>query len=601
MDERQEFLRYYLDELAYLRRMGKEFAHLYPKIAARLDLANGVSSDPHVERLIESFAFLTARLERRLDSELPEISGSLLGILYPNLVNPVPPLAIARFEVDPAQGKATSARLLPRHTRVFAQTREGSVCRFRTAYPVDLWPLEVVDAGLLPRAAFKSLDNRPDVASVLRIRIEPLGTSFAELDVDRLRFHLQGDATVVGTLYELLGQALAGIALVADDALTPVFLPEDALTPVGFGADEDVIPAWPHTHPGYRLLQEYLQFPAKYHFFDLDGLDRCRARQRLDVLFLFRQTSPGRLAIDRETVLLGCTPIQNLFYKTTEPIRVDQRQTEYRLVADLRREAITEIHSILSVSASSDPQKPTLEVQPFFSFRHPALDAPAAIFWHARRAPTGRADLMGTDIWLSFVDLGFRTSEPPMQVAYAHTLCTNRELAVQIPGGAELQIEDAAPVSRITCLTRPTDTAYPAIGGETLWKLVSNLSLNHLSLSNGAESLDALREILRLYNFTGSPFINRQIEGIREMRTRPVAGRIGSEAWRGFCRGTQVTLVFDESQYVGASPVLFASVLHHFFGLHAAINSFTQVVMKTLQREQEWKRWPPLAGSQPVF
>src|SRR5262245_11540502 len=160
MDDRQDFLRYYLDELAYLRRMGKEFAQLYPKVAARLELANGMSTDPHVERLIESFAFLTARLERRLDAELPEISASLLGVLCPNLVNPVPPLAIARFEVDPAQGKASSRRLLPRHAKLFAQTREGYVCRFRTAYPVELWPLEIADIALLPRSAFKVLDAR---------------------------------------------------------------------------------------------------------------------------------------------------------------------------------------------------------------------------------------------------------------------------------------------------------------------------------------------------------------------------------------------------------------------------------------------------------
>jgi len=600
MDERQEFLRYYLDELAYLRRSGREFAHLYPKIAARLELANGVSTDPHVERLIESFAFLTARLQRRLDSELPEISGSLLGILYPNLVNPVPPLAIARFEVDPAQGKATSGRVVPRHTRLFAQTREGSVCRFRTAYAVELWPVEVVDAGLFPRAAFKGLDSRPDVASVLRVRLEPLGTSFAELDLKRLRFHLQGDATVVSALYDLLAQSLAGVALVADEHTPAVILPDTAVAPVGFAADEDVIPSWPHSHPGYRLLQEYLQFPAKYHFFDVEGLDRCRATERMDLLFLFRATPPGRLSIDRETILLGCTPVQNLFAKTTEPIRIDHRQVEYRLVADHRREAITEIHSIQAVSVASDPQKPTLEIQPFFSFRHASLDEPSTAFWHARRAPTGRADLVGTDVWLSFVDLAFQPSDPPAQVVYAHTLCTNRELAVQIPGGAELQIEDSAPVSRITCLTRPTEAAYPALGGETLWKLVSNLSLNHLSLSNGEQSLVALREILRLYNFSGSPFITRQIEGIRELTARSIAGRIGSEAWRGFCRGTEIALVFDESQFVGASPVLFASVLHHFFGLHAAINSFTQVAMKSLQREQVWKRWPPLAGSQPV-
>src|SRR5262249_2929300 len=199
---------------------------------------------------------------------------------------------------------------------------------------------------------------------------------------------------------------------------------------------------------------------------------RCRATERLDLLFLFRGTPPGRVAIDRDTVLLGCTPIQNLFFKTTEPIRIDHRQAGNRLVADHRREVITEGHSIQSVSAASDPQKPTLEIHAFFSFRHASLHEPATGFWHARRAPPGRAALVGSDGWLSFGDLSFRPNEPAVQVVYAHTLCTNRELAVQIPGGAELQVEDSAPLSRITCLTRPTDTAYPALGGETLWKLV---------------------------------------------------------------------------------------------------------------------------------
>jgi type VI secretion system protein ImpG len=601
MDERDESLRYYLDELAYLRRMGQEFARLYPKIAARLEIANGLSTDPHVERLIESFAFLTSRLERRLDLELPEISATLLGVLFPNLVNPVPPLSIARFEVDPAQGKMTTGRTIPRHTRLFSQTRDGHVCRFRTAYPVELWPLAVTAVDLQPRSAHSALDRRHDVAAVLRVRLEARGTTLAELPLRRLRFHIHGEATLAGALYDLFGHALAGVALVQGNGAAPVFLPPDALTLAGFGEDEDVIPGSPASHPGYRLLQEYVQFPAKFHFFDVTGLERARQGSSLDLLFLFRQSPSARLPVEHDTILLGCTPVQNLFYRTTEPIRVDQRRVEYRLVGDLRREAITEIHSIQAVSQSSDAAKTTAEIQPFFSFRHAPGDAPHTVFWHARRASTGRADLAGSDMWIGFVDLEFRPASPPAQVVYAHTLCTNRELAVQLPAGALLQIEEAAPITRITCLARPTDTAYPAFGGATLWKLVSALSLNHLSLANGETSLDALKEILRLYNLSGSPFIDRQIAGISEMHAQPMAGRIGSEAWRGFCRGTQVTLVFDETQYVGGSAVLFASVLHHFFSLHAGVNSFTRVVMKSLQREQEWKRWAPLAGAQQVL
>jgi type VI secretion system protein ImpG len=204
-------------------------------------------------------------------------------------------------------------------------------------------------------------------------------------------------------------------------------------------------------------------------------------------------------------------------------------------------------------------------------------------------------------MWLSFVDLAFKRSSPPSQVVYAHTLCTNRELAVQFPTGAPLHLEEAAPVTRIVCLARPTDTAYPAFGGATFRQLISSLSLNHLSLGNGVESLQALRELLRLYDATKHPAIERQIEGIREMRTAPVVGRFGVDAWRGFCRGTEVTLVFDETEYVGASAYLFASVLHHFFAMHASVNSFTQVVMKRLQRDQEATRFRPLAGYQAVI
>jgi type VI secretion system protein ImpG len=601
VDERDDFLPYYLDELAYLRRMGREFAHSYPKIAARLELASGLSTDPHVERLIESFAFLTARLERRLDLELPEIGASLLGVLYPNLVNPVPPLSIARFQVDAAQDGLTTGRLIPRHTRLFAQTRDGSVCRFRTCYPVELWPVEIAGVDIAPRSAFSVLDRRHDVSSVLRIQIEQQGAKLDELDLRSLRFYLNGDSTVTSALYELMGQALCGVALASGESTEAVILKPDALVPVGFADDEDAIPSAPNSHPGYRLLQEYLQFPIKFHFFDLRQLDRRPRGSTLDIYFLFDRNPSGRLAIEKDTVLLGCTPIVNLFARTSEPIRIDHRVMEHRLVADARREAITEIHSIVSMSASADPAKPTIEVQPYFSARHTGADQPDAAFWHARRAPTGRADLSGTDMWVSFVDLGFDAASPPTHVLYAHTLCTNRELAVQLPDGAALQIEEAAPITRINCIIRPTDTAYPAVGGESLWKLVSTLSLNHLSLSDGPASLSALREILQLYNFSGNPFINRQIEGIVDLRTKPVAGRIGPDAWRGFCRGTQVTVVFDEAQYVGGSAFLFASVLHHFFALHTAVNSFTQVVMESLQRQQQWKRWPPLAGSQQVF
>jgi len=443
------------------------------------------------------------------------------------------------------------------------------------------------------------------VATVLRLQLAPRGTTLAEMKLDRLRFHLRGEAATVNALYEQLFCNVAGVALFPEKGDVPVHLPADSILPVGFGADEEVLPYPEHAHPAYRLIEEYFLFPQKYHFFDLANLDRRPAGNLLDILILLHRIPRQKMVIDRETFSLGCTPVVNLFRKTTEPIRLDQSQSEYRLVPDVRRERTHEIHSILSVSSSSNPLERSQLIDPFFSFQHRHDGGGHRAFWHAHRGPASRADLPGTEMSLSFVDLDFRPIDPPSKTVFAHTLCTNRDLAVQLRAGAELQIESAAPLHGISCLDKPTYPAYPPLEGATLWGLISNLSLNYLSLAGGEKSLEALREILRLHSFSDAPSIHQQVQGIREMETRSTVARVHHDDWRGFCYGMQITLKFDEGLYVGSSPFLLGSVLRHFFGLYASVNSFTQLVIHSLQRdsegEGEWKRWPPLAGRQQVI
>ncbi len=599
LTDQEDFLRYYHGELTYLRRMGAIFAERYPKLAGRLELSPNDCADPQIERLLESFAYLTARIQRRLDGEFPEITSALLGVLYPHLVNPIPSMSIAHFAADNTQGKKLSGFEIPRHTKLFAQTYEGLNCRFRTCYPVTLWPLEVVSAGFESKDQFEFLDHATDVATVLRLRLTAPGFKLAELPFKQLRFHLNGSSTLVSALYEMLFCNVRRVALLGEGA--PVILPNDSIRPVGFGLDEDVIPYPLHSHPGYRLVQEYFALPQKFFFFDLAELARHKCVQELDILFLMDRTPQRGLWVDKNTFMLGCTPIINLFSKTTEPIRLDHRDHEYRLVPDIRRERTTEIHSIKSVSASSNPADETTAIQPFYSFQHQATGNEPRVFWHSRRLPTGREDMPGTDLFLSFLDLDFKPDLPPRQTVFAHTLCTNRELALEVPAGANLQMEEAAPVASIQALMKPTPPAYPPLQGTTLWALISNLSLNHLSLSGGKESLEPLREILRLYSFSDRPSTFQQVNGIVEMECRRVVRRVGSDAWRGFCQGAEVTLTFDESAYMGSGAFLLASVLQRFFALYASVNSFSQLVIKSLQREGEWKRWPPMAGEQAVL
>jgi type VI secretion system protein ImpG len=603
-DAREELLRAYWRELSYLRNMGSAFAETYPKVAGRLELGADVSPDPHVERLIESFAFLTARIQQNLDSEFPEIAVELLNILHPHYLNPIPSMTVAAFEVDPRRGKLTSGHVIAKHTPLFAHAVQGeAVCRFRTCYPVTLWPVAVAEAAFESPARFPFLDAAADVVSVLRLRIESRAGALGELGLDRLRFYLNGDRIQIDALYELLFCHCAGVMLLPEGDLgrRPERLAAGALRPVGFERDEEVLPYPPFSQPAYRLVQEYFTFPQKFLFADVTGLERHGSEQAFELLILLRRVPGNWLAVDRDTFVLGATPVINLFPRTTEPIRLDHRRAEYPLVPDARRERFTEIHSILQVSGSPDARNRGRLYEPFYSFNHHLAERGQKAFWHARRQASLRKTVPGSEMVLSLVDLDFQPFQPPSETIYAHTLCTNRTLAEQLMAGALLQTDVAAPVARIVALTKPTPQISPPSDGSTLWRLVSHLSLNYLSFSTGEESLKALREILKLYCTSEHAVAHQQIQGIREMALRRTVQRVGSQAWRGFCQGTEITLTFDENAYVGGGAFLLAAVLDRFFGLYASVNSFTQLVIRSQQREGAWKRWPSRAGDQAVL
>jgi type VI secretion system protein ImpG len=601
LNNTNDLLEYYKRELTYLRKMGSSFAEDYPKVAGRLEMGIEQSPDPHVERLIEAFAFLTGRVQYNLESEFPQLATALLGTIYPQFLAPVPSMAIACLEVDPTQGGPTTGHLVPQHTPLFTQTGQGEFCRFRTGYPVVLWPLEVTYAGFESTDQFDFLDARPEVSLVLRLTIESPEGGLAEMELDKLRFYLNADSMLAHALYELLFSHVLDVALLPEESQNPVRLPHSSIQAVGFGPDEGLLPYPPGSHYGYRLLHEYFTFPEKFLFLDIHNLHGHRSENRFDILILLDQIPGSRLTIDKHTFKLGCTPIINLFKKTTDPIRLDEKRAEYLLHPDQRREGITEIHSIEEVLAIEHDSFEAKPVEPFYSYNHTLEQRGQRAYWQARREDTGRKELPGTHVYLSLVDLDFNIHVPPTTTIFAKTLCTNRRLAEEVPAGAILQIEAAAPLERIYTLDKPTRQIDPPLRGQALWRLISHLSLNYLSLGNDQESLDALREILRLYSFLDPEQTYQQISGIREMSCRQVVRRIGSDAWRGFCRGIEATLVFDENLYVGTGAFLLAAVLNRFLPLYASVNSFTQLIIKSKQREGIWKQWEPMAGEQIVL
>jgi type VI secretion system protein ImpG len=382
----------------------------------------------------------------------------------------------------------------------------------------------------------------------------------------------------------------------------PIILPTDCLRPVGFGIDEGLLPYPPQALLGYRLLQEYFTFPQKFLFVELSGLQkavRAGIGNKLEVEIVLSQPLRSDQVMSTDTFRLGCAPVVNLFTQPAEPIRLDQTQHEYRVIPDVRRPLANEIYSIDAVSLVAGDKETVRPVQPIYSLKHTRPDREQSAFWYQTRKPSDRKNDKGTEVYVSLVDLELNPKVPAGDTVTLSTTCTNRELpgrlSVDDPRG-DFELEKAAPVARIRALVKPTKPVQPPLGGEIQWRLISHLSLNYLSLSEGGPQV--LQEILRLYDFSDSSVVQQQIEGITRVSSRRVTRRPATMGWSGFCRGMEVTMEFDENKYVGSSVYLFASVLEKFLGLYASLNSFTQLVARTQQRERPIKQWPPRAGEQ---
>lgn len=611
---------YYERELIFIRQMAQEFAKQYPAAAGRLLLEPNRSVDPHIERLIESFAFLTARVHHKLDDEFPELTDALLSVLYPHYLAPIPSMAIVQFDLDTARAQLPDGFLIDKHSRINSQQVGNLACKFRTGAPVTLWPIVLTDAQLMPPPFPPALRPPPRTAAILRLQFEcQAEMQFSALSLDRLRLFLFGDNQVVANLYELLFNHTMQVAFRPLDKSgnqAPIVLPpQQALFPVGFERDDGLL-AYPNqSFSGYRLLTEFFTFPGKFQFVDLGGwrqVNQAGFQTRVEVDCYLNRSMPSlEQAVDVQTFCLGCTPIVNLFEQTAEPIALTQSRFEYRIVPDVAYPSGLEVYSVESVTNVDPNSGTTTEYQPFYSFKHGATRDTQQAFWYATRRPSVVEGDRGTEIYLNLVDLGFQPHLPAESTLVVRTICTNRELPTRLQHAGEaiaFELEMAAPLNRIRCLRSPTAPLRPPLRRGAQWRLLSHLNLNHLSLTDPEEGRQALLEILRLYDFS-DPQAGQQlaavtqqlIEGISSVASRRVVGRTGSPTSSGFCRGTEVVIEFDEQKYVGSGLYLFACVLERFLGLYVSINSFSQLVAKTKQGEGILKRWPPRAGEHPLL
>jgi type VI secretion system protein ImpG len=622
MDPR--LLGYYNRELQYLREMGGEFAREFPKIAGRLGLESLECSDPYVERLLESFAFLTARVQLKIDAEFPRFSQHLLQMVYPHTLAPTPSMAVLEMQPNLSEGALADGFRIARGAVLHSRTgqRVETVCEYRTAHDVTLWPLELVGAeytSFLADLGSLRLPSKGKAALRLRLRAAA-GLTMDHLALGELPIFLRGGDEIAMRLYELLmAHTVALVARPGNPSQRGSQLIADAgVSPLGFDDEQALLPYGPRSFQGYRLLQEYLAFPSRFLFFNLYGLAdavrRC-AEPEMEIIAVFDTHDPRlEKAVGTSQFALFCTPAVNLFPRRADRIHLGTSTSEYHVVPDRTRPMDFEVHAVTEVVGYGTGSDEKQEFLPFYatSDQSPA-DGTAYYTVHRQprllstkqRAQGPRSSYVGSEVFLALVDpdeAPFRSDLKQLAVAVT---CTNRDLPLHMvlgQGASDFSLETGAPVAAVRCVAGPTAPRPSYAHGDPTWRLISHLSLNYLSLTDAVDGggAKALRELLALYGDPGDAVIRRQIEGVRSVTSQSVTRRLPLPGPAAFGRGTQVTLTCDETAFEGMGVFLLGAVLERFFSKYVSINCFTETALKTVQRG-EIARWPARIGRRPVL
>lgn len=620
MDTR--LLKHYEAELAYMREMGAEFAAAFPKIANRLGMDGVDVADPYIERLLEGVAFLSARVQLELELQFPALTSHLLEIVYPHYLAPTPSMLIATFKPDPENGGMKDGFVLPRNTMLRSSLADGdqTPCQFRTSADLTLWPIEISEAEYIDsrgQLVAAGLTRGTEARAGIRLRLKRLGDGpLSELGLDRLTLFCDPSSGQSWDLHELLATEVTGLIGRSTDRRADWMLPlaQGAAVPRGFDASEALLPTPKRSFDGYRLLQEYFAMPERFHFIELQGLKpaiKRAAGNEVDIYILLKNgRSDIQSAITPAAFSLTSVPAVNLFPKRCDRIHVSGKEIDHHIVPDRTAPLDFEIYAVDSITGISGEGETDVVFRPFYSaddFTAAGDRHPAYYTQHRRmrqrsereRLRGVRTSYLGSEVFIQLTDRNQAPYSANLTQLAVTALCSNRDLPLLLSTGSAdvFHLPEGGPVLSVRTPVAPTRPRPTLAQGDSAWRLISHLSLNYLSIAdtdNGSGAA-ALRELLGIYAPAGDRVIEKQLEGIVSIASRPIVRRIADEVLSTAVRGLEIKLGFDESFFEGTSVYLLGAVLQRFFQKYVALNSFTETVLTTTQRG-EIARWRPESG-----
>ena len=622
------FLSYYEAELAHIRELSGEFAALHPTVARNLSLDAVPCPDPYVERLLEGVAYLAARTRLKLDGESQRHVRGILDALYPDLAGPAPAMSTVVLHPGPQVQTMADGHLVRRGTRLVAALREGVSTRaiYTTAQDVTLWPITLTTVEYLQDRGALSAAGVPDAKlqsaeAGLRLTFKRQGAgSLADLSLDRMDLEFSGGPRAGAIFDAVFAAPLPVIARKADGVAR--FVPSAAPDLIGIRDDEALLPRLRSSFEGYRLMREYFLMPERFHGLRLTGLApaiRGCGTKALEVILPMGRAAPAISQVSAKDFRLFATPIVNLFEKECNVVEMDPRATAHVVHPDRTRPLDFEIHRLLRV-ADAEADGPQSDLTSLYT---PAALAGSGLVYTTERRPRRpgadelrrgqtRTSYTGDDLFISVARPKGVDQTRPLRRLDIRALVSNRDLPI-FDDTPKLTLDTGDPVARVellSALRRPRGSlpaGLPQVGrdGEAqlddlTWRLVGQLSLNHLSLADDLQGAEPLRAMLELYSDRGDPALARHVRSLQRVTSRPVIERLDLPGPLCLGRGIEITLHVDEGPLSGGSVLLLSALLARLFARHASINSFVRTKTR-LQQKQEEVAWPMALGNRDLI
>jgi type VI secretion system protein ImpG len=573
---------FYQQELSNLRELAVEFSKAHPALAPML---SGPSQDPDVERLLEGAAFLTGLLRQKLNDEFPEVVHGLMRLIFPHYLRPIPATTIMTFSPKPSLRETIT---VPAGTALDSVPIDQTKCRFSTCYDVKVDPLRIVDTQWF---------SAPGAPTSLRLRFELKGLSLSEWTPGPLRLYISGAYSGAANLYRLLFHKTRTVTIKPADGGSPMVMGPESLSPVGLGHDEGLFPYPTQSFPGYRVLQEYFILPQKFLFLDVAGFDQWRDRgtgSDFDLVFELSEKPDVLPQVKSDTFVLFATPAANLFPHEADPIYLDHRQVEYKVTPSGGHPDHYQVYSVNSVTGFAPG---TVERKEYFPFELFVSQTEGAPVYYVNRRPSAIRPEPEAYLSVAYPP----NSEPPQpETLSIDLMCTNANLPENLKYGDISEATDSSPeLCEFRNILPPTAQVQPPLGKNLLWRFLSHLSLNLLSLAD----VDSLKALLKLYIFpdgrdrTAIMANEKRIEGIvgfeSEMVDRLVKGMV--------IRGQDMRLKVSPDQFASRGDAfLFGMIMDRFLAGYASINSFTRLQVEDTLKGEVYQ-WPLRLGDHPLI